>query len=156
RYEPTPAGDRFFAVPGADPGGNVSLRAGLVGDYAHHPLVLATKNGDEQVGIIVGDQLFVHAGLSLSLWDRLVLSVNQPFALLVSGDSPSFDTFSVNSPKGAAVGDLRGGVRLRLLGEARGPVQLAVGGSVWFPTGNRERYAGDGRLRGRPELTLSG
>jgi OOP family OmpA-OmpF porin len=156
RYEPTPAGDRFFAVEGADLGGHVTPRLQLLGDYAYRPLVLYRNDGDDRVGSLVSNQLFLHLGLSLGLWDRLLLSVNLPLALVTNGDSPESGGIQFSSPSGAAVGDLRLGARLRLLGEARGPVQLSLGGLVWLPTGDRKSYAGDGRARGRPELVLSG
>lgn len=84
------------------------------------------------------------------------MSLNAPFALVTSGESPSTSGVSVASPSGAAMGDLRFDARVRFLGAARGPVQLAVGGSLFLPTGDEESYAGDGSVRGRPELILSG
>ncbi len=156
RYEPTPAGDRFFGVEGADLGGHVTPRFQLLGDYAYRPLVAYRNGGDDRIGSVVSDQLFLHLGVSLGLWDRLLVSLNAPFALVTTGDSPSATGLQIPSPSGAAVGDLRLGARLRLAGEARGPVQLSLGGLLWFPTGDRQSYAGDGRLRGRPELVLSG
>src|SRR5687768_7864276 len=65
RYEPTPAGDRFFAVPGADPAGHATFRAGLVLDYAYRPLVVYRNDGDEDIGSLVSDQLFLHAGVGV-------------------------------------------------------------------------------------------
>ncbi len=156
RFEATPAGDRFFGVPGADPAGHGSLRAALVGDYAYRPLVLYRDDGDSKVGSIVSDQLFLHAGLSVALWDRLSVSVNAPFALITSGDSPSAGGVQVSSPSGAAMGDVRAGARLRLLGAPRGAAQVAVGAFLWLPTGDRDRFAGEGSVRGQPELSLSG
>jgi len=40
RFQPAPAGDRFFGVQGGDPGGELSPRLMLLGDYAYKPLVL--------------------------------------------------------------------------------------------------------------------
>jgi hypothetical protein len=39
RFQPAPAGDRFFGVQGGDPGGHLSPRLMLLGDYAYKPLV---------------------------------------------------------------------------------------------------------------------
>lgn len=50
RFEPSPAGDRFFAVPGADVGGHGRVSAGLVGDYAYRPLVLYAEDGEDDAG----------------------------------------------------------------------------------------------------------
>ena len=156
RFEASPAGDRFFGVAGADPAGKATLRLSLVLDYAYRPLVLYRNDGDDDVGGIVSNQLFAHLGASLSLFDRLQLSLNVPFALVTSGDSPTTSGVALASPSGAAIGDLRAGLRLRLLGAPRGPVQLALGGVIFFPTGDRDSYAGDDTVRGRPELVLSG
>lgn len=156
RFEPTPAGDRFFAVPGAELAGHGRLVLGLVGDYAYRPLVLYRNDGDERVGSVVSDQLFLHVGLSIALFDRLQFSLNAPVALVTTGDSPESGGVQLASPSGAAFGDLRFGMRLRVLGEARGPAQLALGGSLFTPTGEQEAYASDGKVRGRAELILSG
>jgi outer membrane protein OmpA-like peptidoglycan-associated protein len=156
RYGPTPAGDRFFAVPGADPAGHGTFRAALVLDYAHRPLVVYQNDGEDDIGSIVSDQLFLHAGASVGLFDRLQLSLNAPFALVTSGDSPTAGGVQLASPSGAALGDLRLGARVRFAGEARGPVQFALGGLLYLPTGDEDSYASDGSVRGRPELILSG
>jgi OOP family OmpA-OmpF porin len=156
RFEPSPAGDRFFGVAGADPAGQATFRAIAVLDYAYRPLVLYRNDGDDDVGGIVSNQLFAHLGVSMSLFERLQLSLNLPFALVTSGDSPTTSGIALDSPSGAAVGDLRAGLRLRLLGAPRGPAQLALGGALFFPTGDRDAYAGDGSVRGRPELVFSG
>lgn len=156
RYEPTPAGDRFFAIPGADPAGHALFRAWLVGDYGYQPLVLYEANGEDQVGDIVQNQLYLHLGMSIALWDRLSLSLNMPFALVSEGQSPESGSVAIESPSGAALGDLRFGARVRLLGEARGPLQLALGASLWLPTGDKASFSGDGSVRGLPDLVLSG
>ena len=156
RFEPAPAGDRFFGVPGADPGGETTVRAMLLGDYAYRPLVLYTNDGDESAGNVVKNQLFMHGSVSVGLFGRLNLSLNVPVALWTSGDSPSAGGVSVPSPSGAAFGDLRFSARVRLVGEARGPAELDLGGSVWVPTGSPSNYTSDGTARGAPELFLSG
>jgi outer membrane protein OmpA-like peptidoglycan-associated protein len=156
RFEPAPAGDRFFGVPGADPGGKTTVRAMLLGDYAYRPLVLYTNDGDRSAGNVVKNQLFLHGSVSVGLFERLNLSLNVPVALWNSGDSPSAGGVSVPSPSGASFGDLRFSARVRLAGEARGPAELDLGGSVWVPTGSPSNFTSDGSVRGAPELFLSG
>jgi OOP family OmpA-OmpF porin len=156
RFDPAPAGDRFFGVPGADPGGETTLRAMLLADYAYRPLVLYRNDGDESAGSIVKNQLFLHGGVSLGLFDRLNLSLNVPVALVNSGDSPVAGGIAPPSPSGAALGDLRVSARVRLVGRAKDGAELDLGGSLWLPTGDRKSFAGDGSVRGMPELVLAG
>lgn len=156
RFEPAPAGDRFFGVPGGNEGSHGSLRLGVVGDYAYRPLVLYAEDGDDRVGSVISDQAFVHLGLGVGLFGRLTLSANAPIAVVTEGDSPSAGGLSISSPSGASFGDVRFGARLRLLGAARGPIQLGIGGYVWVPTGDEEHFTGDGSVRGMPSLIVSG
>lgn len=156
RFDPAPAGDRFFGVPGGDPGGELTLRAMLLGDYAYRPLVLYVNDGDTTAGNVVQDQLFLHANVSLGLFDRLNLSLDVPVALVDDGDSPAAGGVAVPSPSGASFGDLRFGARVRLVGAARSPAELDLGGSLWVPTGSPTRFTGDDGVRVLPELVFSG
>ena len=152
RFQPAPAGDRFFGVQGDDPGGHLLPRLMLLADYAYKPLVLYQSDGEHALGSIVSNQLFLHAAAGLSLWDRLLISANMPFALYTSGQSPDI----YPSPSGAAIGDLRAGLRVRLLGENRSLASLALAGYVFFPTGKQDKYAGAGKIHGMPALVFSG
>src|SRR5262245_59580333 len=92
RYEPTPAGDRFFAIPSGAVDGESVLRLSLTFDYAKDPLVLrdtcndANKDGTftaaecnlddtKSLGSVVSDQLIAHIGVSYALWEHLLLSL---------------------------------------------------------------------------------
>ncbi len=156
QFDPAVAGDRFFGVEGGGQGGHTAPRVMLLGEYAYRPLVLYRNDGDDTVGPVVSDQLFAHLGVSLGLWDRLTLSLNLPFALISTGDSPAVDGLSFASPSGAALGDLRLGARLRLLGDTGGPAELSLAGSLWLPTGSEDAFAGDGGVRGLPSLVFAG
>jgi outer membrane protein OmpA-like peptidoglycan-associated protein len=156
QFDPAPAGDRFFGVQGGDPGGHVSPRIQLLGEYAYRPLVLYRNDGDDRVASVVSDQLFGHLGFGLGLWNDLTLSANLPIALLTAGDSPSTGGLAFTSPSGAALGDLRLAARYRLLGNATGPAQLSLAASIWLPTGDRDKFAGDGAVRGLPGLVFNG
>ncbi len=156
QFHPAPAGDRFFGVQGGDPGGHMTPRIQLLGDYAYRPLVLYNEGTDDELGPVVDHQLFLHVGASLGLWNRLNLSVNMPFALATSGDSPTVGGAAFDSPSGAALGDLRFGARLRLFGEWTSPVSLGIGGYLWVPTGDPDKFAGSDSVRGLPAVVLSG
>ncbi|WP_438041230.1 OmpA family protein [Sorangium sp. So ce128] len=162
RFSPAPAGDRMFGVPSpyaASPNqdGSATLHVMLLGDYAHNPLVLTREGSDENLGAIVGHQLFLHLNSSLTLWDRLHVNVDLPLAVLQQGDSPAAEGLSFRSPSDVQLGDLRVGLRLRLLGDYFDPFQLAVGGFVWVPTGDRDgSFVGEESVRGLPQILAGG
>ncbi|WP_437676770.1 OmpA family protein [Sorangium sp. So ce131] len=163
RFNPAPAGDRMLSVPSpyaASPrqDGSPTLHLMLLGDYAHNPLVLTRESTDENLGAIVGHQLFLHLNGSFTVWDRLHLNVDVPLAVLQEGDSPAEEGLSFASPSGAALGDVRVGLRLRLLGDYFDPFQLAVGGYVWLPTGDGDAgsFVGEGKVRGMPQIIAGG
>jgi outer membrane protein OmpA-like peptidoglycan-associated protein len=153
RFEPAPAGDAMFGVPSAAVGGHLVPRATAVFDYAYRPLSI--QNGATRSTIVSG-QGFLHVGASLALWNRLLVSVDMPFALVQSGDSPLIAGARFVSPSSAQVGDLRLGARVGLFGGFWDPFQLGVGGYVFLPTAPRGSYAGDGAVRGEPQLLLGG
>ncbi|WP_063796440.1 OmpA family protein [Chondromyces crocatus] len=163
RFNPAPAGDRMFGVaspdassPNLDGGPGVNLM--ILGDYAHNPLVLRRESTGENLGGIVSHQLFLHLNASFVIWERLNLNVDVPFALYQGGNSPAADGLAFNSPGGAEIGDLRLGLRLRLLGEHFDPFQLAIGGYMWVPTGNGDAgsFVGEGSVRGMPMIIAGG
>jgi OOP family OmpA-OmpF porin len=152
RFQPSPAGDRFFGVQGGDPGGHLSPRFMLLGDYAYKPLVLYRASDNQAVGNVVSNQLIVHAAAGISLWDRLWIFANMPLALYTNGQDP----FGISSPTGVAAGDLRAGVRVRLVGENRSLASLSVSGYLFIPTGKQDKYTSSGDVHGMPALVLSG
>ncbi|WP_205633607.1 OmpA family protein [Labilithrix luteola] len=156
RFDPAPAGDRMFGVQSPYAAGSATPHLMLLGDYANNPLVLRRKSDDSDVGTVVGGQLFVHLNGSLSLFDRINLNIDVPLALYQGGDSPTSNGTSFNSPSGAEFGDIRAGLRVRLLGEYHDAFQLAVGGYVWLPTGKSGGFVGDGEVRGMPQLIVGG
>lgn len=156
RFQPAPAGDRFFGVQGGDPGGELAPRLMLLGDYAYRPLVLYKDNGDTKVGDLVSHQIFVHLAAGLVISDRLWLSANMPLALLTNGHDQTVAGTTVAGPSGFAAGDLRLGARLRLAGAVDSLASLALAGYVFVPTGNTDKLAGEGNVHGMPALVLSG
>ena len=156
RFQPAPAGDRFFGVQGGDPGGHLSPRFMLLGDYAYKPLVLYRASDNQAIGNLVSNQLIVHAAAGIALWDRLWVFANMPLALYTGGQSPSVDQMTINSPSGVAAGDLRAGMRVRLLGENRSLASLSLSGYVFIPTGKKGKLTSSGKVHGMPALVLSG
>ena len=156
QFQPSPAGDRFFGVQGADPGGHLLPRLMLLGDYAYKPLVLYRQPGDEEVGVVVSNQLYLHLSGGISLWDQLSISASLPLALVNSGDSPTIDGTPFRSPSGVAAGDLRLGVRWLFLGDARSAMQLSLASYLFLPTGKSDSFVGDGKVHWQPALVFAG
>lgn len=148
-FEPAPAGDPFFSQISTDPEGRRELKLGAVATYARRPVVLYNSD-DSEAGALVSDRLVLHVGATVPLGRRLSLDADFPVTLVDVGD----DTAGFVAPSGAAAGDLRLGARLRAL--ALGPVQVALAGRLWLPTGNESELAGAGAVRAGPSLIVSG
>ena len=155
KFNPSEAGDRFFGVPSPYAAGEATLHAMALLDYAREPLKLVRDN-DESVGNVVSDQMFVHLGVNFALMNRFALSLNMPFAVVSSGDALNVGGVNTIEPAGATLGDLRLGLRARLIGEYFDGFQLAVGGYMWLPTGGSDSYVSNGSVRGQPMLLLGG
>jgi outer membrane protein OmpA-like peptidoglycan-associated protein len=155
RYNPAERGSEWFATDSLDLRGHLRPALGLTMDYAHKPLAIYAGTGEERV-VLIKNQLFMHLGGSFVLWDRLRLGVNLPVALLNGGTDGSAEGFNVTAPTGAAVGDLRLGFDVRLFGIYGGPLTAAIGAQVFAPTGNRESFTGDEKIRLLPRLSVAG
>lgn len=154
QLEPSQAGDPFVGVPSPFIGGHLVPRVVALVDHASEPLVVTTDDGG--TGTVVGSQTLLHVGASLSVLDRLRADLSLPIALAQGGDSPVLQGAELTSPTSTAVGDLRFGVRVRILGEEEDPFQLAGGVQLHFPTGEAGVYVGEGALREAPQLLLGG
>lgn len=155
RFDPAPMGDRMFGVQSPYVAGHLTPHVGLILDYAHNPLVLRNTETDDKTGNIVTGQLFAHLNGTLPLFERLHLNVDVPFALYQDGENPS-EAGSLPSASGAQMGEVRAGLRLRLLGEYHDAFQLGLAGYAWLPTGPSDGYVGNGKVRGMPQLVVGG
>ena len=158
RFEPSGGGSDWFTLESIDFRGNGRPSLGVIGDFAYKPLVLYDRNNEEKETII-SQQFLLHAGFSVNLFDRLRLGASLPIVLSQKGNDGQL-TGSGNrvfsAPKDAGVGDLRVGADLRLFGSHRGFIRAAIGGYVFFPTGDQAKYTGDGRVRVAPRAMIAG
>src|SRR6478609_4752495 len=155
RFDPAERGSDWFAADSLDLRGHGRLMLGVTGDYSEKPLVLYSRDGDELKSIIE-HQLYIHAGGSLVLWDRLRLGVNLPILAYQAGESAVVQGARFEAKEGAAVGDLRLAADVRLFGAYRSPISLAAGVAFFAPTGNQDAFAGDGKVRVLPRVLLAG
>jgi len=123
-------------------------------DYAHNPLVVRDADG-KSLGSIVDNQMFAHVNASFALWNRLQINVNLPLALVQTGENPAVDGRTFASPSGFALGDIRFGGRLRIIGDYYDAFQLGIGGYAWVPSGGGN-FVTDGTVRGLPQLIIGG
>jgi OOP family OmpA-OmpF porin len=160
RFDPAPAGDRFFGVPSAYTPGNAPVHLEALVDYAHDPLILVDPGGKTSVRV-VEHQLLVHLSTALMLFSRFQVNADLPFAPLNRGQG-TFESRRFNgadafvSPDGAGLGDLRLGVRTQIVGEYIAALQIALGTYLWLPTGSRNDFLTDGHPRAQFQLLAGG
>lgn len=155
-FEPSPAGDRFFRLESPELLGHGAVDALLLLDTAFSPFVVErpAEGGGREPRAVVPLQILTHAGLALTLWDRVKLSADMPFGSATVADDVDDPGDSAGSA--AVAGDLRGGARLRLFGEPGDGLRASLSGYLWVPTGDARRFAGEGVVRGSPRLVLGG
>jgi OOP family OmpA-OmpF porin len=153
RFDPSERGSDWFWGESLDLRGNGRVAVGLVGDWAYKPLV-----GDNGRGItsIVRNQLYGHFGVSVNVVDRLRLALSFPVLFYGDGTPVQLGTTRYETDDGATIGDLRLGADVRLVGEYGGPAVLAVGTQVFLPTGSRDAYTGDEKVRVAPRISVAG
>ncbi|APR87494.1 outer membrane protein OmpA [Minicystis rosea] len=156
-FEPVPAGDRGFGVERAGVRGHLLVSGRVTMGWGREPLTL--ENEAEVEDRVVSGQMWMHAGVSLSLWHRLVIHADMPFVLHQSGDAAPASGGTAPRLSGAQdVGDLRAGARVVLFAspeDADVRTEIALSAAMWFPTAT-EGYAGDGSVRGRGAFVASG
>jgi OOP family OmpA-OmpF porin len=155
RFNPSERGSDWFALDSLDLRGVVRPSIGIVGDYGYRPLVL--YNPDGSIGSeIIRDQLLVHVGAALNLWERVRIAADLPIAAWQDGTGGTLNGVTYPAPSSGSVGDTRLALDLRLLGTYGGPLTIAIGGQVFLPTGDQGDYLGDGALRALPRLQIAG
>jgi OOP family OmpA-OmpF porin len=150
-FEPAPAGDAFFGVPSPYAAGHWAPAAYLGFDYAHWPIRLR----DQDVAV-VSSQAFMRLDLSLALWERLLVTADMPFAVMIAGDDPGIAGVTFTSLEAPKRGDLRLGARVRILGDDGSLFQLGAGAYLFAPTGSQQYYGGDGAVRGQFHALVGG
>ncbi len=148
RFEPSPAGDAMLGVPDASVAPGFRPSFGLMGVYARDPLILVHEGQDhDEAGKVVTHQLRLHALASLDVAAVAKLDLDVPFVASQAGDAPRVGDGTAASPDSAVPGDVRLGLRLALVRQRGWIPAIAASGTVWFPSGDEDAYAGTGHVR---------
>jgi len=163
RYEPSPAGDGFFAAErpwyrGAR--GGAGFRAGMTVDYSHNPLVVRTGGAQSSdTTAVISDMLVVHAQVGVGIAGRLGLHLSIPTSFWQNGTPDMRQNLAASS--GPVLGDPRVGVRFRVAGDAeRDPFSFHLGAMLFVNAGllgmTRQDNVTDDSFRARFNVTTAG
>jgi hypothetical protein len=128
-------------------------------DYAANPLWLRIpRDGLETLDqAVVAGMLTGHLGVAVAPLRWLGVHLSLPVALSQSGAAIPSGAGNLGPSSGVAPGDLRLGLRLRLVGDAeRDPVSLHLGALLWIPTGSPTDNTGDGSARAEARVVAAG
>jgi outer membrane protein OmpA-like peptidoglycan-associated protein len=155
RFDIAEVGSDWFAGDSLDFRGGFRPGIRLGADWAHKPLVRYDEDGNE-LDVVISDQVHGYAGLAVVLGERVRLGVTLP-VLLTQGSQETMVNGSVfGATQATTLGDLRGSLDLRIVGEYGDAISLVIGGQVHLPTGDRAAFTGDGSVRVVPRLMIAG
>jgi uncharacterized repeat protein (TIGR01451 family) len=135
---------------------HLKLAADFLVHFASKPFVTARSTSDDAtIADTVEGQLKAELGLALGLWRRLELGLSLPLVLHQFGDTLALFDDPAGDVGGFALGDLRVVAKVRLLDPSRAKgFGLALVGSLYAPTGDRDTFNSDGAFRFEPRLVL--
>jgi outer membrane protein OmpA-like peptidoglycan-associated protein len=150
-------GSEWFAADALDLRGHGRVAVGLIGEWAYRPLVVYDRGAAERVRSIVRNQLVLHPGASVVLWERVRLAADLPVQAYADGSDVILGGALYRAPANTvSLGDLRLGAAVRLFGAYAEAISGALGVHVALPTGAASSYAGDGAVRVSPHFALAG
>ncbi len=154
KFDPSERGSHWFVADSMDFRGKLRGAIGIVESLAYKPLVAYNLDGSER-SALVKMQLTSHLGGSLVVADRFRFGVDIPF-YYQQGDGGTIGGVNYDSPKSTAFGDVRIGADVGIIGTFGDPFTLGAGLRAFLPTGSRDAFAGDGKLRIGPHVTVAG
>jgi outer membrane protein OmpA-like peptidoglycan-associated protein len=137
--------------------GHGRLGIALAGDYGWNPFILEVERGDDLR--VVERQLGLHASLSASLANRLMLFASLQASGVMGGDAirQAYEDL-IRPADGAGLGDTRLGARVLLIGADDSVFALGAQLALTLPTGevakDDQRYLGESALALTPTLIL--
>jgi len=153
-YRAAATGDDGFVLSRPDDRGHMLWSARLDLDYALNPLVVEQRLGHagSELQSIVKHQLVGHLGISLGLFERLVVYAVLPVDLVNTGDG----YMGIRGGDGAGIGDLRLGARGRIWGEPDDDWAIAAQLEVALPLADAasgsQAYTGESGAVLHPQL----
>jgi OOP family OmpA-OmpF porin len=154
-FNPSERGSRWFALDSLEIEGDGRLALGVVNDLSYRPLVHYASDGDADNSII-RNQYVMHAGGSAVLGNRVRLAIDVPIQLFADGHTTVIQGITHRPAEDVAVGDVRLSADVRLVGSSTGPGALALGASLFAPSGSPSAYTGDGKPRVEPRIAFAG
>ncbi len=156
QFDPSERGSEWFVQDTLDLRGSLRPAIGVVGDWAYRPLVDTDANGHVLHSIVL-NQIVIHPGASLVLWDRLRVGFDVPVQAYANGHTAVIDGVTYSPPASStSIGDIRLGADVRLFGTYGEAITGAIGFEVYLPTGDPNSYSGDGSARVAPRLQIAG
>lgn len=164
RWDTPEHGSEWHIGDSLDMRGKLRPSFGVVMDGAYR--VVTIYKDDKLDTSLIRDQVVMHAGGSLVLYDRFRVGLDLPILVFQdTGKQPvTFGGMTYLAPAQQALGDLRVGGDVRIFGTygSRSPGRidqtflLAAGMQVHFPTGSQGDYMSDGRVRFAPRILAAG
>jgi OOP family OmpA-OmpF porin len=156
-FEPSERGSDWFANESLDLRGAFRFAIGAMGQYSYRSLIGAYNSDGTVRASVLRDQAVLQVGASFVLADRVRLGLSLPITLHDFGHTAFVNGVLYPPPQNdQSLGDLRISLDLRVLGEYGDPITVAVGASVFAPSGQRDDYNGDESVRFAPHLLLAG
>ena len=125
------------------PAGGV-LQVEVVADY--NMTLMALRLGDERLGSLIEHRLDLHLLAAYALTSRFEVGLDVPFTPWQASDFGRLRAASglaVSDPGGYGMGDVRGLLRARIMGQPDSRVALALLGEVRAPSGDDQAFLGE-------------
>lgn len=153
QFSSAPAGGDWAGADSLSYANGLAARALL--DFAHRPLVVYHADGSARQ-VVIARQLWLHAGASLVVLDRLRLSFTLPVAIQQTPIASEYNGERIEPTRSRGLGDLALGVDVLLLGAPQGATRLGAGVNVLLPTGAQRADLGDGHVGAALHLNGAG
>ncbi|MFT5431922.1 MAG: hypothetical protein ACI9OJ_002620, partial [Myxococcota bacterium] len=154
-----PGADRIFMVEGSEIAPAWQPYGGIWFHYAKDPLALRRSNqGGFTEDAIISNRVYGEVSLGVGLFDYVELDVTLPVVLHSDGSTDGLPSrFSGVSLDDIGAGDVLVRLRGRIIGRDANEqgFGFTVGLTVGIPTGDAERFQGDGRVFIQPNTAFT-